>query len=377
MSDAIAAESLVKRHGEVTAPDGLNFCGPHGTAITLSDHPVPAQPGRPPGVGLRVPGMTTAADDGRGEPVEAWITRVEPAGEEPDGARVRAWRAVVAASMAQDLPGTEPPALDRFHTCLATATTLVWTADRAGEVVGLAVLRLPAAATTGRAQVHVHPAHRRRGIGDRLVAALTTGARLRGLHTITVAVPAGGTGDAFCLQRGLVRLRTLHHLLLSLRHMHPSWLAELIAAEHPGYHLTGTTQITPPGRHHTIPADALLTITAEHNRKIASCTEVLVPGSTQPHATGPRATQPRAPGPRATQHHHPPANSHHGLGLDLWVKAAMLRTLYNPHPQLTQIATNNPAHATTLLADNHHLGLRLHHRTNQYRLGLTGSPATN
>ncbi|MFI0446869.1 GNAT family N-acetyltransferase [Actinomadura sp. 6N118] len=344
-----------------------------GLAITLKDQPVPPQPGRPPGVGLHVPGMAITADHVRAEPVDVRITRVEPAGEEPNGARVRAWHAVVAASMAQDLPGMAPSTPDRLHAYLTSATTLVWTAGRAGEVVGLAVLRLPAAAVTGRAQVHVHPAHRRCGIGDRLVAALISGARFHGLHTVTVAVPVGGTGDAFCLRRGLVRLRTLHHLLLSLREMHPGWLAEMVAAEHPGYHLTGTTQITPPGRDTAVPAEALLTVTAEHGRQIASCTEVLVPGGTGPRATGPRAT-----GPRATQHdHRPAADGHHGLGLDLWIKAAMLRTLYDQHPQLTQVVTDNPEHATTLLAVNHHLGFRLHHRTNQYRLDVTGSSATN
>ncbi|MFG2002872.1 hypothetical protein ACGFNU_27290 [Spirillospora sp. NPDC048911] len=71
------------------------------------------------------------------------------------------------------------------------------------------------------------------------MSALTSEVGRRGLHTITVAV--GGTGDAFCVRRRLVHLRTLHHLPLGERH--PGWLDEMVAAEHPGYRLIGTERI--------------------------------------------------------------------------------------------------------------------------------------
>ncbi|WP_119727071.1 GNAT family N-acetyltransferase [Thermomonospora amylolytica] len=306
--------------------------------------------------------MTKAADDVRSWPARVHITRVDPAAEEPDGPCVRAWHAVVAASMAQDAPGTAPAAPGRFHAQLTAGETVVWTAARAGRVVGLAVLRLPSITVTGRAQVHVHPAHRRRGVGDRLVTALTAEARARGLHRVIAAVPVGGPGDAFCLRRGLTRLRTLHHLLLSLRQVHPGWLDEMVAVEHPGYRLTETARIAAPGRQDAVPDDVLLTVAAEHGRKVVGCTEVVVPTGRGPHVT---------------QHDRPPADGHHGLGLDLWVKAAMLRLLYDQYPQVTQIATDNPGHDTALLAVNRHLGFRLHHRINEYRLDVTGSPATS
>ncbi|MFC9976620.1 GNAT family N-acetyltransferase [Spirillospora sp. NPDC127200] len=286
------------------------------------------------------------------------ITRVDPAAEEPDGPRVRAWHAVVAASMAQDLPGTEPVTRDRFHVHLTAGATVVWTAVHAGRVVGLAVLRLPSTTATGRAQVHVHPAHRRRGVGGRLVTALTAEARALGLHGAIVAVPAGGSGDAFCLRRGLPRLRTLHHLLLSLREVHPDWLDEMVAVEHPGYRLAQTERIAAPGHRDAVPGDVLLTVAAEHERKVIGCTEVVVP-------------QGKGPGPRATRHDPLPAHAHHGLGLDLWVKTAMLRLLYDQYPQVTQIATD-----TALLTADRHPGFRLHHRTNEYRLDVTGPPVT-
>ncbi|MFD0900616.1 GNAT family N-acetyltransferase [Actinomadura sediminis] len=299
--------------------------------------------------------MTQAADDARSRPARLRVARAEPAREEPDGPRLRAWYAVVAASMAADAPGTAPAPPDRFHAHLTAGATAVWTATRAGRVVGLAVLRLPSTTAAGRAHVHVHPAHRRRGVGARLVDTLTAEARVRGLSRVVVAVPAGGTGDAFCLRRGLTRLRTLHHLLLSLRDVHPGWLDEMVAVEHPGYRLTKTARIAPPGREDAVPGDVLLTVAAEHGRKVVGCTEVVVPGGG---------------GARATQHDRPPADDHHGLGLDLWVKASMLRLLYDDYPQVTQVATDTAGNDAALLAVNRHLGFRLHHRTNEYRLDV-------
>ncbi|MFI6517779.1 GNAT family N-acetyltransferase [Spirillospora sp. NPDC050679] len=310
----------------------------------------------------RSPATTGVAVHARSWPARVRITRVEPTVEEPDGPRVRAWHAVVAASMAQDLPGTEPVARDRFHAQLAAGATVVWTAVRAGRIVGLAVLRLPSTTATGRAQVHVHPAHRCRGIGGRLVAALTAEARALGLRGVIVAVPAGGSGDAFCLRRGLPRLRTLHHLLLSLREVRPGWLDEMVAVEHPGYRLAQTERIAGPGRRDAVPGDVLLTVAAEHERKVIGCTEVVVP---------------QGRGRQATQRDHLPAHAHHGLGLDLWVKAAMLRLLYDQYPQVAQVATDNPGHDAALLAVNRQLGFRLHHRTNEYRLDVSGPPVAD
>ncbi|MBE1532130.1 GNAT family N-acetyltransferase [Actinomadura algeriensis] len=304
--------------------------------------------------------MTQAAD-ARSRSAGPRVVRAAPAREKPDGLRLRAWHAAVAASMAEDAPGTAPPPLDRFHAHLTAGATAVWTATRAGHVVGLGVLHLPSSTAKGRAHVHVHPAHRRRGVGDRLVTALTAEARARGLHRVIVAVPAGGTGDAFCLRRGMTRLRTLHHLLLPLRDVHPGWLDEMVAVEHPGYRLTKTARIARPDREDAVPGDVLLTVAAEHGRKVVGCTEVVVPGGGAS---------------RATQHDRPPADDHHGLGLDLWVKATMLRLLYDDYPQVTQVATDTVENDAALLAVNRHLGFRLHHRTNEYRLDVDpGDPA--
>ncbi|WP_372452811.1 GNAT family N-acetyltransferase [Actinomadura parmotrematis] len=46
----------------------------------------------------------------------------------------------------------------------------------------------------GRLQVHVHPAHRGRGAGGRLAAALAAEARDRAPPGVVVAVPAAGPG---------------------------------------------------------------------------------------------------------------------------------------------------------------------------------------
>ncbi|GAA2120471.1 GNAT family N-acetyltransferase [Actinomadura napierensis] len=302
--------------------------------------------------------MMKAADGARAWPRRVRVTRVEPAREDPDGPRVRAWHAVVAASMVEDSPATEAPAPDRLLDCLTTGASVVWTAAIGDRTVGLALLRPPSTGTvtTGRAQVHVHPAHRLRGVGGRLVTALAAEARARGLHGLIAAVPVAGAGDAFCLRHGMTRVRTLHHLLLSLRDMHPGWLDEMVAAEYPGYRLAETARPAPHGREHAVVGDVLLTITARHDREVVGCTEVVVP---------------QGSGPRATQFDRPPAGGHHAMGLDLWAKAAMLRLLYDRYPHITQVATNVPGHQTTLLAVNRQLGFRLHHRTHEYRLDLT------
>ncbi|MFG2002871.1 hypothetical protein ACGFNU_27285 [Spirillospora sp. NPDC048911] len=97
----------------------------------------------PPGVDMNErASIARRADDVWSESVVVQIGRVP---------QVRAWHAVVAASMAWESPGMEPP--PPAH--LATASMIVWTATRADEVVGLAML--PIAAVSDRAQVHVHP----------------------------------------------------------------------------------------------------------------------------------------------------------------------------------------------------------------------------
>ncbi|MBO2453146.1 GNAT family N-acetyltransferase [Actinomadura barringtoniae] len=284
------------------------------------------------------------------------VTRIEPGREGLDGPTVQAWHAVVTAALNEDLPGTVPDAFDRFSARLAAGATVVWTAVRTGQVAGLAILRRPSAASTGSAQVHVHPAHRRHGVGDRLLNALIAEAHTCGPHGVTLAVPVDGPGDAFCLRRGLTHLRTLHQQLLPLRDLHPGWLDEMVAAEHPGYRLTERTRLASPGHHGAVPGDVLLTVTAEHANGTAAHTEVVIADGL---------------GPYATQHDHPPANEHHAPGLELWVKAAMLRLLYDQHPQVTHVTTDSPEHDAALLAVNSHLGFQRHHRTNEYRLGPT------
>jgi hypothetical protein len=55
----------------------------------------------------------------------------------------------------------------------------------------------------------------------------------------------------------------------------------------------------------------------------------------------------------------------------------MLRLLYDRYPQVTQIATGAPGHDAALLTVDRRLGPPLHHRTNEYRIDVTGPPATN
>ncbi|MFW6690478.1 GNAT family N-acetyltransferase, partial [Streptomyces sp. MAR4 CNX-425] len=160
-----------------------------------------------------------------------------------------AWRAVVAAARAADLPGVPAPVREEILAGLrgdahtgGTATPM-WTATgTGGEVTAVAGVRPSTPPGPGRVtvdlQLYVHPAARRRGTGTLLLAAVLAAAREKGWDLLRAAVPACTPADVFCLRHGFVRDRVVHHLLLPLAEAHRAWLAELVFADHPGYRLT-------------------------------------------------------------------------------------------------------------------------------------------
>src|SRR5256885_9907727 len=94
---------------------------------------------------------------------------------------VIAWHAVVAASVASDLPGEATPTPDQIRDYL-TDGRLSWVARVDGAVAGVAVLRCDD--RLAEFAIQVHPAYRRRGIGSRLLAAVAEAARREGSRTL-------------------------------------------------------------------------------------------------------------------------------------------------------------------------------------------------
>ncbi|WP_407563080.1 GNAT family N-acetyltransferase [Streptomyces sp. 184] len=323
-----------------------------------------------------------------------------------------AWRAVVAAARAADLPGVPAPVREEVLAGLrgdartGGRTAPAWAATGAeGEVTAVAGVRPATSPGPGRTaadlQLYVHPAARRRGTGTLMLAAVAATAREEGWDTLRAAAPACTPADVFCLRHGFVRERVVHHLLLPLAEVHRAWLAELVCADHPGYRLTtwyapptpapatavprtGSATPTgdpadpgdpaiPDGLAAAVPGFAfgtpdgapepghgrLLTVAAVHTGTgaVAGYTEVLIPP---------------APAPRAQQCHTAVVPAHRRRGLGRWVTAEMLRRLHAEHPQISEVETAAADGDTAALALDEQLGFRPYRRTHAYRLHLPG-----
>ncbi|WP_240662650.1 GNAT family N-acetyltransferase [Streptomyces sp. WAC 06738] len=315
-----------------------------------------------------------------------------------------AWRAVVAAARAADLPGVPAPVREEVLAGLrgdahaGGAMPQAWAATGAeGEVTAVAGVR-PAspgpARTAADLQLYVHPAARRRGTGTLMLAAVAAAAREGGWSALRAAAPACTPADVFCLRHGFVRERVVHHLLLPLAEVHRAWLAELVYADHPGYRLTtwyapaipapgppalprtggaAAAAEDPEGLAAAVPGFAfgtgsgvpepgsgrLLTVAALHTGTgaVAGYTEVLIPP---------------APAPRAQHCHLAVVPAHRRRGLARWITAELLRRLHAEHPQIGEVETAAADGDGAVLALGEQLGFRPYRRTHDYRLHLPG-----
>ncbi|MFI6849161.1 GNAT family N-acetyltransferase [Kitasatospora sp. NBC_00085] len=311
-----------------------------------------------------------------------------------------AWHRVVAASMTHDLPGVPPPAPGQIHAQLTEpgldSHRLTWLAGGPdGAVVGVGALRLftaPGRDHLAELQLHVDPAHRRRGTGSRLLSAVVAACRTESRRSLIVEAAADGPGEAFCERWGFRRALTLDHLMLRLDQLDEARIGEISEASHPRYRLTGWTGTVPDDLADAFAAaktamndmpvgdldygtlhwdadrvrtmakvvadrgDTLLTLAAVHDDgTMAGYTEIVLPQGTPP---------------KALQYDTAVVPAHRGHGLGLWVKAAMLSRLRAEHPGIAEIETDNAEDNVHMLAVNRRLGFRPYRRTHEYQLDL-------
>ncbi|MFE9631866.1 GNAT family N-acetyltransferase [Streptomyces sp. NPDC006463] len=314
-----------------------------------------------------------------------------------------AWHQVVAASMAHDLPGVPPPDPGQIHAQLTNPTLdshrLTWLATGAdGVPVGIAGLRLfasPGRDHLAEMELHVDPAHRRRGAGSRLLSAVVAACRTENRRSLVVTAPAESPGEAFCDRWNFRRALALDHLILRLDQMDETdadRMRRLADAEHPGYRVTGWTGTVPDdlaaafatakNAMNDMPVgdldygsvdwdadrvramakviadrgDTLLTVAAVHDDgAMAGYTEILVPRGTPT---------------RVQQYDTAVVPAHRGLGLGLWLKAAMVRRLRAEHPGVVEIETDNAEDNVHMLAVNRELGFRSYRRTCEFQLDV-------
>jgi GNAT superfamily N-acetyltransferase len=306
---------------------------------------------------------------------------------------VAAWHDVLAASVARDLPGEPVPTLDQVHGFLTTpglgSRHLLWVAKSGDEVIGVARLRLhdgSGRSHLGEFVMNVHPDHRRRGVGSRLLKTVAAAARDEKRRSIVVEASSDTAGVAFLEASGFTCVLSLSLLLLNVREV--SGVEEIVHAEHPGYRLTrwlgvvpnelAETFVTAKSAMGDMPTgdldfgtttwdadrvrdmaevvekrgDTLLTVAALQGDAIAGFTELVIPVGD---------------GSRAIQYDTAVVPGHRGNGLGLWVKAAMLDWLRAEWPAVREIETDNAEDNEHMLTVNERLGFRPLRKTRQYQ----------
>lgn len=307
---------------------------------------------------------------------------------------VAAWHDVVSASVAHDLPGEPLPTLDHVHGLLAASGPgsrhLMWVATAEEDTVaGVSRLRLferSGRAHLGEFTLHVHPAHRRRGVGTRLLRAVAAAALEENRRSLVVEASSQTSGVPFLEAQGFHCVLSLSLLLLNVHDA--EGVRELVDAEHPGYRLTRWLGVVPDELAETFAAaktamgdmptgkmgygtttwdvdrvrdmaevvekrgDTLLTVAAVHGETVAGFTELVIPVGD---------------GTRAIQYDTAVLAGHRGKGLGLWVKAAMLDWLRAHWPAVLEIETDNAEDNRHMLAVNERLGFRPLRQTRQYQ----------
>ncbi|MGW0365845.1 GNAT family N-acetyltransferase [Streptomyces sp. NPDC002990] len=311
-----------------------------------------------------------------------------------------AWHQVVAASMAHDLPDVPPPSPAQIHAQLTQpaldSRRLTWLATGAdGVPVGVAALRLftsPARNHLAEMELHVHPAHRRRGAGSRLLSAVVAACRTEDRRSLIVEAAADSPGEAFCARWNFRLALAVDHLLLRLDEMDEARIRRLGGAEHPGYRLTGWTGTVPDdlaaafatakNAMNDMPVggldygsvawdaervramakvvadrgDTLLTLAAVHDDgTMGGYTEIVVP---------------QGASARVQQYDTAVVPAHRGRGLGLWLKAAMVRRLRTEYPGVVEVETDNAEDNVHMLAVNRELGFCSYRRTRECQLDV-------
>jgi mycothiol synthase len=312
--------------------------------------------------------------------------RIEPLdpGSAADGELVDL-HALRTAVMAADRPLDPPPLLADVADWARSVRPDRWkryvTARTGAGLVGYGVVALSLVDNPrmGQVNVEVHPGHRRRGIGTALLRGLVAELTAAGRTVLFAETLAGGPGDGFATAHGLRVVETDRVSLLRMADVDRADVEAAAAATPPGYRLVHTV-----GR---IPDELLPSYTrakaamndaphgaadlepfvftpeavravetalrrlgelrvafavAEADGEVAGFTEVLI------------GRQPQ----RANQHDTAVVPAHRGHGLGLWIKSAMLVSLWRDRPDVQEIDTGNATTNEHMLAINTRLGFR-------------------
>ncbi len=279
----------------------------------------------------------------------------------------------------------------------ASSRRLAWLAsDAEGHPVGSAFLRL----FTGGGQEHlaeadvtVHPAERRRGVGGRLLDAVIATARAEGRRTVLAQAREGSPGDGFLAVRGFRRVLALTYARLSLADADLERITRTALRSHHGYELTYWEGVVPPQLARTFAdsrramddmpmddtdygtvdwdvervvaaaeaigrrGDRLQTVAAVDmsDGTIAGFSELVVPGDGRGNA----------------QHYGTGVlPEHRGHGLGLWMKAESIRRAREHHPELSGLLTDTADSNGPMRAINEALGYVPTHKALEYQLDL-------
>ncbi|MEV4415153.1 GNAT family N-acetyltransferase [Catellatospora sp. NPDC049609] len=238
-----------------------------------------------------------------------------------------------------------------------------------GLVAGVAGLRpvmafehdLPLlAAQPGAAELslYVEPQWRRRGIGSRLLAAVS--AHAAGQRLI-VEVAAGSAGEGFCVRNDFQRTGSRCHDLLTYCDVHHAWLGELVDVDHVGYRLRHWTgDLSDATR-----IEELLQRPSRPGEAVVSAAEA--DGDLVAYALAAVGALPQR---RARQYGPAVLAGHRGRRLGLWVNAALIQRLREVHPHVEEIEARTAEDDSGTLALHRHLGFRRLGRTLLYELAL-------
>jgi GNAT superfamily N-acetyltransferase len=312
---------------------------------------------------------------------------------------IEAWHDVVVASIAHDRPGEELPSLEQVSGDLTTTKLesrhLHWLATDGPAVAGVASLRLFDAASRdhlAQLSLHVHPSHRRGGLGSLLLSLAIEAARADERSIMVAEASSGTPAGTFLDACGFQCVLSLSLMTLFMADVDTAEIARIAAQGHPGYELRpwkgsvpaelaesfarakdsmGDAPAADPGRTEWSPqrltemaavvesrGETLLTIAALLDDTVSGFTELVV-----------------SPASRAIQYDTAVLPGHRGGGLGLWVKAAMLQWVMAGWPHITEIETDTAADNRYMRAINDRLGYRQVREARQYQIDLRSNEA--
>ncbi|TQM10948.1 GNAT family N-acetyltransferase [Pseudonocardia kunmingensis] len=323
-----------------------------------------------------------------------------------DDAALRDWFSLITAARAHDTPADPPPCLVEHRAQLLAGDPgydeRAWLARAGAEVVGVALLTLPVLDNLDNAyaEILVAPAHRRRGVGGRLLAHLAEAARAAGRVRLQIdarePLDERGPGPAFLAAAGARLALADQRRRLTLPPPEPAALDALAAQARTasaGYELVQWTGDTPPEWLDDVAALVARMSTdaphddLHHGPEHYDAARVRAQDESR-RARGLRCTVTAAQAPdgrlaaytaifqtatvawHANQGDTIVAPEHRGRRLGMLVKLANLERVRRDRPDLAVIDTYNADSNPWMVAINEAMGFRPHDRYGEWELDL-------